>query len=190
MPVDPFAVTAKVTSILEHLGISYLLTGSLAATFHGNVRMTRDADLVAQMRAKNVQPFMDALGKEFYLDKEMILDAISRHSSFNLVHRESMFKVDIFIPGMRPYLMEQFARAQKQQISVDRPTKISMATAEDTLLSKLEWYRLGGEVSDIQWNDVLGIIKIQQERLDKTYLQHWAKEIKVSDLLVKAFQEA
>lgn len=190
MPVDPFAVTAKVTSILEHLGVTYLLTGSLAATFHGNVRMTRDADLVAQMRTEHVEPFMDALVKEFYLDKDMILDAISRHSCFNLIHRESMFKVDIFVPGMRPYLMEQFSRAQKQQISVDRPSKICLATAEDTLLSKLEWYRMGGEVSDVQWNDVLGIIKIQQERLDKTYLWHWAKELKVSDLLAKAFQEA
>jgi hypothetical protein len=91
---------------------------------------------------------------------------------------------------MRPFVREQFARARRQPLSIDPWVEALVSTAEDTLLAKLEWYRMGGEVSERQWRDVQGILKVQEGNLDLDYLRHWAEELKVSDLLERALTEA
>ena len=103
MQNEPIEVTFKVTGILETLGVPYLIGGSLASTLHGMVRTTQDSDIVAEMRMEHLKPFVAALQDEFYIDDEMITEAIRRHSSFNIIHRETMFKVDIFISRMLPF---------------------------------------------------------------------------------------
>jgi hypothetical protein len=133
---------------------------------------------------------MDALQNEFYMDNEMIADAIIHHSSFNIIHRESMFKVDVFVPHPRTFIKNQFSRARKEILSSDPKMSAMVASPEDTLLAKLEWYRLGGEVSERQWRDVLGILKVQAGRLDVDYLYRMADEIKVKDLLERAVKDA
>jgi hypothetical protein len=186
---EPIAVTVKVTLVLERLGIPYLIGGSLASTLYGMVRTTQDSDIVADMRPEHIQPFVASLQDEFYMDEEMITGAIRSNSSFNILHRESMFKVDVFIPRPSPFHRSQLARARKQTLSTDPEVSARFSSAEDTILSKLEWYRLGGAVSERQWRDVLGVLKIQAEALDLDYLRGWAKELKVSDLLEKALTE-
>jgi hypothetical protein len=186
---EPIAVTVKVTEVLEKLGIPYLISGSLASTLYGMVRTTQDADIVADMRAEHIQPFVTSLQNEFFMDEEMIAESIQRNSSFNIIHRETMFKVDVFIPRPRPFHQSQLARAQRQTFPADPEVSARFSSAEDTILSKLEWYRLGGEVSERQWRDVLGILKTQAETLDLEYLRQWAKELKVSDLLEKVLEE-
>ena len=183
---EPIAVTAKVTTLLEELSIAYLLGGSFASAIYGVVRTTQDSDLLAEMHQEHVQPFMQALQDEFYLDEHMITEAITRGTSFNIIHQASMFKVDIFIPRPRAFERSQLARARKQTLSVDPEIQAVVATAEDTVLAKLEWYRMGGEVSERQWRDVLGILKVQADSLDLDYMRHWAQELKVSDLLERA----
>jgi hypothetical protein len=187
---EPIAVTVKVTEVLEKLGIPYLIGGSLASTLYGMVRTTQDADIVADILPEHIQPFIAGLQNEFYMDEEMIADSIRRNSSFNLLHRESMFKVDVFIPRSSPFHRSQLRRAQRQTFSTDPEVSARFSSAEDTILSKLEWYRLGGEVSERQWRDVLGVLKTRVEALDRDYLREWAKELKVSDLLVKALAES
>ena len=145
---------------------------------------------MAELGLEHVEPFVRELKDEFYIDKDMIAEAIARRSSFNIIHRESFFKVDVFIPMMRPFMDEQLARAQRQVLSIEPPVEALVATAEDTLLAKLEWYRIGGEVSERQWRDVLGILEVQEGNLDLDYLRQWAKELKVSDLLERALEEA
>jgi hypothetical protein len=95
------------------------------------------------MRSVHLQPFVAALQDEFYVDDEMIADAIERNSSFNIIHRETMFKVDVFIPRPRPFLQSQLARAQRQAFSLGIEVSAKFASPEDTILSKLEWYRMG-----------------------------------------------
>jgi hypothetical protein len=187
---EPIAVTVKVTAVLEKLNVPYFVCGSLASTIYGMVRTTQDSDLVTELRPEHVAPFVCALEDEFYVDEEMVADSIARCSSFNIIHRESMFKVDVFIAQMRPFAREQFARARRQSLSINPWVEALVSTAEDTLLAKLEWYRMGGEVSERQWRDVQGILKVQEGNLDLDYLRHWAEELKVSDLLERALTEA
>ena len=190
MLLEPAAVTLLVTETLEALGVPYLIGGSLASTIHGLVRTTQDTDLVADLRPEHVTPFVQRLGQDFYSDAEVIHEAIRRQSSFNLIHLKSMFKVDIFIIKQRPFDRSQFERRERQVVGDEPEHSAYVATAEDTILTKLEWYRLGGEVSERQWRDVLGILKVQGDRLDLIYLQRWATELKVADLWQKALAEA
>jgi len=189
MQNEPIEITLKVTSVLEGLGVPYLIGGSLASTLYGRVRTTQDSDIVAEMRLEHQQQFIAALQDDFYLDDEMILEAIQRHSSFNIIHRETMFKVDVFIPRPRPYLRAQLARVQMQTFTFEKEISAKFASPEDTILSKLEWYRLGGEVSDRQWRDILGVIKTRAGELDLDYLRKWAGELLVADLLERALKE-
>lgn len=188
MQNEPVEVTLKVTGILEKLGIPYLIGGPLASALYGMVRTTQDSDIVADMRLEHLQSFVSALQDEFYVDDEMISDAIQRNSSFNIIHRETMFKVDVFIPRPRPFLQSQLARAQKQTFVFEAEVSAKFASPEDTILSKLEWYRMGGD--DRQWRDILGVMKVRAGELDLDYLQKWASELNVSDLLERALQEA
>jgi hypothetical protein len=190
MQNEPVEVTLKVTDVFERLGVSYLIGGSLASALYGMVRTTQDSDIVAEMRAEHLQPFVAALQDEFYVDDEMIAESIQRHSSFNIIHRETMFKVDVFIPRPRPFLESQLARAQRQIFTFETEVSAKFASPEDTILSKLEWYRMGGEVSDRQWRDILGVLKTRAGELDLAYLQKWAGELKVSDLLDRALKES
>ncbi len=104
MQNEPIEVTLKVTHVLESLSIPYLIGGSLASALYGMVRTTQGSDIVAEMKPEHLQPFVSALQDEFYLDEEMIAESIQRRSSFNIIHRETMFKVNVFIPRPRPFL--------------------------------------------------------------------------------------
>jgi hypothetical protein len=190
MQNEPIEVTLKVTGVLEKLGVPYLIGGSLASTLYGMVRTTQDSDIITEMRLEHIQPFIVALENEFYIDDEMISESIQRNSSFNIIHRESMFKVDVFIPRSRPFLQSQLAHVRRQIFDLEAGLSANFASAEDTILSKLEWYRMGGEVSERQWRDVLGILKTRAGELDLGYLQKWAKELKVGDLLERALKES
>lgn len=189
MQNEPIEVTVLVTGVLEKLGIPYLIGGSLASTLHGAVRTTQDSDIVTEMRIEHLQPFVSALQKAFYLDSEMIANAIRRNSSFNLIHQETVFKVDVFVPYPRPFLQSQLSRAQLQTFLFETKISAKFATPEDTILAKLEWYRMGNEISERQWRDILGVLKTGKGRLDLIYLRHWADRLHLDDLLERAFSE-
>lgn len=119
MQNEPIEVTLKVTDVFEKLGIPYLIAGSLASTLYGRVRTTQDSDIVADMRLEHLQPFVASLQEEFYIDQEMMAESVQRQASFNIIHRETMFKVDVFIPRPRPFLQAQLDRAQRQTFSLE-----------------------------------------------------------------------
>jgi len=189
MVLEPILITARVTNVLDKLKVRYLIVGSLASTVHGMMRTTQDSALVAELGPEHIAPFVRELEGEFYIDEVMIVEAIAQRSSFNIIHRESFFKVDIFIPKMSLFMDEQFRRARRQILSVEPKIEALAATAEDTLLAKLEWYRKGGEVSERQWRDVHGVIKVQAGALDVDYLYQMADELGVKDLLEKVLSE-
>jgi len=182
-------ITLLVTHVLEQIGIPYAVGGSLASSLHGVMRSTLDADIVADMKLEHVQPLAAALSKEFYADAEMMKDAIEHHSSFNLIHYETAFKVDIFVRKPRAFDQMQLERRKKSIIATDPDQTVYVTSLEDTILAKLEWYRMGGEQSDRQWRDILGMMKTRAGELDLVYLRKWAGELKVSDLFERALKE-
>jgi len=186
---EPIAVTLMVTETLEMLSIPYLTGGSLASAVHGVARATMDTDLVADLRPEHAEPLARALSRSFYVDTESIREAIRHRSSFNVIHLATMFRVDIFVPQQRPFDRSQLGRRAEYIVATDPKRAIYVASAEDIVLAKLEWYRLGGEVSERQWRDVLGVLKVQGKRLDMAYLRLWAGELGVTDLLESALVE-
>jgi hypothetical protein len=190
MLAEQIAVTMMVADGLDALGVPYAIGGSFASALHGVMRATMDADLVADLRLEHVEPLAQALGDAFYADVEMMRDAVRRHRSFNVIHLETMFKVDVFVAKPRAFDRSQLARRQLHLLSEHPERYAYVTTAEDIVLSKLEWFRMGDEVSDRQWRDVLGVLKVQGDRLDRDYLRRMATELGVSDLLEQAFGEA
>ena len=154
------------------------------------MRATLDADLVADLKPQHVAGLVEALQADYYIDAGMIRGALSRRSCFNLIHLATSFKVDVFVLKGRAYDRAALERKEKRSIDADSPEiQVFLATAEDTVLAKLEWYRLGDEVSDRQWRDVLGIFKSQQGHLDRDYMKKWAAELRVADLFERALRE-
>jgi hypothetical protein len=186
MQLDPIRITLLVTEVLEKLGVQYVIGGSLASTLHGMVRTTQDSDIVADLERNHISFFVQTLLEQFFIDDQMIAEAIDHRSSFNIIHRESMFKVDVFIPQQRLFDRMRLTRARREILARDPDALALVSTAEDTLLAKLEWFRMGGEVSERQWRDVLGVIGVQAEALDFEYLRRMAKELGVDDLLDRA----
>ena len=187
---EPVAVTLLVIEVLDTLGAPYLIGGSLASAVHGVARATVDTDLVADLRLEHAEQLAQALSGAFYVDAESIRDAIRHRSSFNVIHLETMFKVDVFVRKQRPFDQAQFERRVAQVVATDPERMAYVASAEDTILSKLEWYRMGGEVSDRQLRDVLGVLKVQGDRLDRDYLRRMAVDLGVTNLLERALEEA
>jgi hypothetical protein len=181
-----WTVALSVIDVLEELGVRYHVGGSFASSIHGVPRQTRDIDLVADLPLSAVPSFVARLREGFYLDDEAICRAIERHTQFNLVHLASGFKVDIFLPGPGAFDRNELRRSAPYQLAEEPARTVNVKSPEDTLLRKLVWYRRGGEISDRQWGDVLGIVRTQAERLDLLYLREWAGVLGVADLLERA----
>ena len=190
MQGDAIRMTLLVTDVFEKMGIPYAVGGSMSSSVHGIMRSTMDVDIVADMRMEHIPGFVSALSTAFYADDEMIRDAINHKSSFNLIHLETAYKVDVFIPKQRAFDQMQLERRVASLITSDPEKAIYVTSPEDIVLSKLEWYRMGGEVSDRQWRDILGVLKTKAEQLDLIYLRRWAQILKVGDLLEKVINES
>ncbi|MCK9426436.1 MAG: hypothetical protein M0Q21_10390 [Ignavibacteriaceae bacterium] len=179
-----------VVRAFEELGIVYYIGGSVASSVYGIARATMDIDLVSDLKQNQVSLLVKKLQHAFYVDENMILDAIKTRSSFNLIHLETMLKIDVFILKEKKYYQKSFERKRRDNLSEEEDSiQVNLCSAEDIILYKLEWFKLGGSTSEHQWKDVLGVIKVQGTLLDKEYLLNWAKELGVLDLLQKALIE-
>jgi hypothetical protein len=187
---EPIAVTLRVADVLETLGVRYFIGGSLASAVHGVARATLDADVIADLRAEHIEPLTHSLGEQFYFDVDTIRNAVARRSTFNLIHLRTMFKVDVFVSKRRNFDRVQLERRVLQILVTEPQCSLYLASPEDTILAKLDWYRQGGEISDRQWRDVIGVLAAQHGRLDESYLRDWADQLGLRDLLRRAMDEA
>lgn len=190
LDAESIRLALRVAEILEALAIPYLIGGSIASSILGEPRATLDVYVVVDLQLFHVPPLLQVMTGEFFIDEMMVREAIKRKSSFNIIHLESMQKVDIFVLSNQPLAQIEMQRRQ-QLVITQNPDKLAwIASAEDIILQKLIWYRLGNKVSDRQWRDVLGVLKVQADKLDFNYLAQWGETLQLEDLLAQALQEA
>jgi hypothetical protein len=180
-----------VIDVFSEMNIPYYVCGSLASSAYGVSRSTQDIDLVSDISRNAANDFYERLKDKYFLDLNMMLEAIDKKSSFNLIHLDTMLKIDVFILRDEHYHRSTFERITQDSIEQhENAINVFVASPEDVILSKLLWYKASNESSEKQWLDILGILKVQNKRLDIESLQYWAKELNVKDLLHKAFDES
>ncbi|MGK7933931.1 MAG: hypothetical protein AB4041_21215 [Microcystaceae cyanobacterium] len=189
MLTDPISLALTVAGILEELEIPYLVGGSLASTLFGEPRSTQDIDLIIDLELDKINLFINAFTPQFYLSESAIQEAIQSQSSFNLIDTDSLGKVDIFILKQRPLNQTEFKRRQKLIVQENPAKSLYVSTPEDAILQKIIWYKMTNQ-SDKQWRDILGIIKLQDSKLDRVYLQKWAAELNLLPELNLAFSQS
>jgi hypothetical protein len=181
---------ADFVSVLDGLGIPYYAGGSVASSIHGVPRYTKDVDVVADLAPEQTEPLASRLNTDFYADAGQMREAIRYGRAFNVIHFATGFKIDVFPLRKDAFHAGELARSERRVWEVDPTGSVDLrvASAEDTVLEKLVWYKRWGQVSDQQWSDVLGVATTRQ--LDREYMREWAPKLGVGDLLERLFGEA
>lgn len=176
--------------MLDGLGIRWCLGGSLGAALYGVARATRDLDVVVDFGADQLEPLFAALAKRFYVSRPAMIEALRDRRSFNAVDAESGFKVDFFVAGTTAFDRQELDGRRMLPLPDADGLQVPAKSLEDSILRKLLWYRDGGAVSDLQWGDVLALIRTNASRLNQPYLDQWAATLGLGPLLSRARDEA
>jgi hypothetical protein len=175
--MEQLEVLRTVIDRLRHLGIEYMLSGSVAMNFYGQPRMTRDIDIVVVIQATKVDGFVAAFREDFYLDGETVLKEVSTTGMFNVIHNEHIVKVDFILRKDSEYDVIAFERRRSVAIG---DSQIMLISPEDLILNKLRWAREGS--SEIQKRDVSNILKMT-DTIDHDYLGKWSKRLGIDAVL-------
>ncbi|MCK6508913.1 hypothetical protein L6R29_02955 [Myxococcota bacterium] len=190
MQTETIEISLLLAEAFDRLGVEYLVGGSLASSMHGIPRSTQDVDFVAALELRHIPALVKLLQSAFYIDADLIKEAIQRTSSFNVIHLATMFKADIFIMPQTPEAIEEMKRRQRVLLDETTSTALYLASPEDTILHKLRWFRMGGGVSERQWHDILGVLQVQASHLDLAYLRQAATQRNLLPLLEKSLTDA
>jgi hypothetical protein len=190
MDAEQLDALLAVAAAIERLEVPFFIAGSFASNAYGIYRATADDDLVADLKTRHIEPIVASLTGRFYIASEAVRQAVMNRSSFNVIEFNTSMKVDVFAMKRELFQLEEMERRVRRSLTPDGAQESWLATPEDTILSKLDWYRLGGGVSDRQWNDVLGVMKVQAENLDLAYLRRWADALRLRDLLDRALADS
>lgn len=184
---EQLRVAGEVAAVLDALRIPYAVGGSVASSMCGVPRFTQDIDLLASIQARDVDPLVGALHSAFFVDPESVRTSVRERQTFNIFHRVTAYKVDVFVADDDEWVAAELGRAIVEQFDDGgRAVPIRFSSPEDVILHKLVWYRLGEEVSDRPWSDVSGILSVQATNLDVEYVDRWARRLGVFDLLQRA----
>ena len=179
-------VLENFVNTLEQFGIAYAIGGSIASSIYGNVRFTQDTDITVEAFDNLAEKLIDSLKNEYYISEQAVYQALRQRGSFNAIHIESAFKIDIFIQKDTAFEKQLISRRKLLKLSDMLDKSFSVVSPEDIILLKLCWHRDSGYESERQWNDVLGVLEIQGDRIDFEYLRKWAVILEVSELLDRA----
>ncbi|MEX0630706.1 MAG: hypothetical protein WD508_08695 [Chloroflexota bacterium] len=168
---------ALVVQHLDRAGIPYMVVGSAASSLHGEPRTTRDVDLVIDPSRKALTDLVSRLiAADFYLDADVAAQALRERGQFNAVERGTGWKADFIIRDRRPHSVAAFGRRQTAEV---QGRQVSFASAEDTVVSKLEWARAGE--SERQLRDIQSILAVSGDRLDLAYIERWVAALDLQD---------
>lgn len=176
---EELAVLKEVAEKLNGAGIPYMVSGSVAMSFHAQPRMTRDIDIVIVLDAGNIQNFINIFKGEFYLDEETIREETKRFGMFNLIHNEYIIKIDFIIQKNDEFSRAAFDR--RLEINVDG-VKIHISSAEDLIIAKLGWAR--DSMSEMQLRDVANIKNMAKD-IDRSYVDSWIKKLGLQEIYKK-----
>ena len=179
-----------IRSALERADVRYAVGGSWASTAFGEPRFTNDVDILAEFTERNLPGFLGYLPDTFYVDHEDAMGAIHRGRPFNVIHVPTVLKFDFFPAAAFPLGLEELDRAVILTDTGLSEGPARFVTAEDILLAKLFWFRSGGEVSEVQWRDIQGLLHSCGSTLDDTYMVQSSTKLGVRDLLDRALSEA
>ncbi len=182
---DEVSLLKRIGTKLDAAGIPYMVTGSLASGIHGEARTTHDVDIIIAPTLDQLRTFVGSLGDDFYVSSEAAEDAFRLRGMFNVIEPASGLKADLFVRKDRPFDVEQFRRRRAGRVA---DAEIFLVSPEDSILSKLDWARKSG--SERQFRDALGVAAVQGDRLDRGYLEKWARELGVEDELKRLLDEA
>ena len=187
---DLVAALRPVVEALDALRVRHYLAGSIASSAHGIARASLDADIVAELEPEHVEPLASRLRVAYYIPMDRLRSAVASRSSCNFIHLATMFKIDVFVSKGRRFDRRAAERARPEAIDEGPDAaRFLVASPEDTVLAKLEWFRLGGEVSERQWWDIVGVLKVTRDA-DREYLRQQALDLGVADLLERAWADA
>lgn len=186
-PADPFALAALIAAVLEKTGLRYVIGGSVATSVYGEPRSTLDLDLMIEADLDAVQRLVAELRSGFYVEEEDAFRAVRDSASFNAIHLASAMKVDFFIAEAGDGTRRQMDRRRAIDIG---GRALWFYAPEDIVIRKLMWFRLGGEQSERQWRDILGVLRMSESAIDREVLLAAARDFDVEDLLGQAMEDA
>lgn len=176
---SPGDFLARLTDKLARAGIPHMLVGSFASSFHGIPRSSQDLDLVIDPDLVSLQRFLaDLPAADYYADADAAVDALDRRRQFNVIDMTTAWKADLIVRKARPFSIEEMRRRTEGDLL---GTRVFVASPEDTLISKLEWAKLGGG-SDLQLRDAAGILELRGADLDIAYIERWVADLDLEDL--------
>lgn len=184
--MNPAEVFRQITNALNEANVSYMLTGSFASNLYGTGRATQDIDLVISATSEQMAPLLSSLPKsDYYFDLAAAQEAARRRSMFNILDMVSGWKIDMIFQKAGPYHQQAFQRRISAQVE---GVPVVAATAEDLIISKLDWAKMGESSRQIQ--DVAAVLKVQGKKLDRPYIEKWITELDLGSEWTRARQLA
>jgi hypothetical protein len=194
-PVDLLAVILLVGRTLEDLHVPYYLGGSIASSLHGMQQLAQDIDLIVDLDEQALPPLLAALGQHYLFNEDESRKAVRAGTSFPLIHLDSLMKIDVVLPKHEAF--DTFMRQLVRCHAVDeRYPPIQVASATEMLLFKVQRYqrdeqaRTDGMQDDAEWNDILGMLKVQGPDLNLPLLEEWAGSLGITDTWQRALVDA
>jgi len=180
------APIGEIDALLCQAGVDYMIVGSMASTYYGPPRTTQDVDVVVELDEASASRLLASIDRDrFYVAEVAAREAVARRGQFNLVDLRTGWKIDLIVRRDRPFSVEEFSRRQR---AVVEGVEVFMATAEDTVLSKLEWALMSE--SDRQVGDAAAVLTVASNRIDNAYLDRWAEVLGIAKLLSEARSRA
>jgi hypothetical protein len=174
----------KLIGLIEACGIPYAVCGSIGSSLHGQPRATNDADIIIAPTQEQLTRFIESLKTGYYVSSEAAFEAMRLCSMFNVIDDELGWKADLIFLKGNSYNLAGFERRIKARVM---GIELWIQSPEDVILSKLSWVKDTG--SELQYRDVLGVVKLQWDKLDWDYIKHWAKELVVEEKLEAVIEE-